>query len=320
MRPRRAPSRRSRPCRWRRCPRTPRGGGAAASAPCLRSRMTFFIARLSPPRARALTALVPATYKGRPPAESRSCVARLSPSVPLRLRPPCSSWARAPPCSCPTATRARPCSTASAASRRRSSAPFLRRSSCSFAACCSRTRSTTPRPARAFKAALALDPNCAMCAWGVAKAERTQHQQHGSRRPHRCTSLSGLGRPRTSPSSASRERALIEASQRSAMVLEGRHGQSGRCRRMRSAPSGGAAKAHPLDIVYAARMRALADALPRRSRHPGAVCRGGDDRDAPRLVGQERPGKPAGEIGIVTERLERAVAARPPGTPDSTTS
>ena len=24
--------------------------------------------------------------------------------------------------------------------------------------------------ARAFKAALALDPNCAMCAWGVAKA------------------------------------------------------------------------------------------------------------------------------------------------------
>ena len=74
--------------------------------------------------------------------------------------------------------------------------------------------------------------------------------------------------------------------------------------------SGGAAKAHPLDIVYAARMRALADAYP-------------DDPDILVLYAEavmiatrrdwwdKKTGQPAGEIGIVTERLERAVAARP---------
>ena len=53
--------------------------------------------------------------------------------------------------------------------------------------------------ARAFKAALAQDPNCAMCAWGVAKADGPNINNTGSRRSHAMRVAIWPGRPRTSP-------------------------------------------------------------------------------------------------------------------------
>ena len=161
--------------------------------------------------------------------------------------------------------------------------------------------------ARAFKAALALDPNCAMCAWGVAKAagpniNNPDRGDLADARRHLAWAAA-----RVAPS-APRERGLIDA-------LTERYGpEPGNAKatvpEMPICSSGGAAKAHPLDIVYAGRMRALADAYP-------------DDPDVLVLYAEavmiatrgdwwdKKNRQPAGEIGIVTERLERAVAARP---------
>ena len=161
--------------------------------------------------------------------------------------------------------------------------------------------------ARAFKAALAQDPNCAMCAWGVAKADgpNINNTDRGDLTDAR--RYLAWATAHVAPS-ASRERALIEA-------LSERYGpEAGTAKaavpEMPICSSSGAAKAHPLDIVYAARMRALADAYP-------------DDPDILVLYSEavliatrddwwdKKTGQPAGEIGIVTERLERAVAAHP---------
>ncbi|MCE9657388.1 MAG: hypothetical protein K8R60_02435 [Burkholderiales bacterium] len=160
---------------------------------------------------------------------------------------------------------------------------------------------------RAFKAALAQDPDCAMCAWGVAKAagpninDPERHDLADARR-HLAWAAG-----RVAPA-AQRERALIEA-------LSERYGpEAGTAKvavpEMPICSSGGGPKAHPLDIVYAARMRALADAWP-------------DDPDILVMYAEavliatrddwwdKKTGQPAGEIGLVTDRLERALATRP---------
>lgn len=164
-----------------------------------------------------------------------------------------------------------------------------------------------PEAQRAFKAALARDESCAMCAWGVAKAagpninDPERHDLAEARR-HLAWAASRV------PASARRERALIEA-------LSERYGPEGDGAKAKlpEAPvcsSGGGPKAHPLDVVYAARMRALADAYP-------------DDPDILVLYAEavmiatrsdwwdRKSGQPAGEIGVVTDRLERALALHP---------
>jgi hypothetical protein len=155
---------------------------------------------------------------------------------------------------------------------------------------------------RAFKAALAQDPRCAACAWGVAwqlgpninNVERSEAAE-ARRYARLAQSLAANATPL--------ERALIDA-------MAVRYADDGRAASAGAAPSdlctSGATKAHPLDVAYAARLRALADAYP-------------DDADVVSLYAEAelvatrddwwnaKTGKPAGRVGEVADRLERAL-------------
>jgi len=161
---------------------------------------------------------------------------------------------------------------------------------------------------RAFKAALALDPQCALCAWGVAwqLGPIINNPVRGDlREMQRYTALAiALG-----GQAAPRERGLIEA-------MAVRYGEQ------RSPPQdapllaeicgapGQGEKADPLDSAYAARLRVLADA------HPG-------DADVASLYAEavmvatrsdwwdRKTGQPAGAVGDMVQRLEAALATTP---------
>jgi len=157
---------------------------------------------------------------------------------------------------------------------------------------------------RTFKAALALDPDCALCAWGVAwqlgpninnsgrgdLAEHLRYVDYALRR------LDGA---------TPRERALVEA-----LAIRYAHASATRetaplvgevCG---TPPNAGDEKAHPLDVAYAARMRALADAYP-------------DDPDILSIYAEAemiategdllwgKDGQPSGRIGEVAARIEK---------------
>ena len=162
---------------------------------------------------------------------------------------------------------------------------------------------------RSYRAALALDPSCAMCAWGVAKAAgpNINNVERGDLRDaRRHLAWARRHAERASP----RERALIDA-------LSERYGPEPATETAPSAPpaapvcgAAGATKAHPLDVAYAARMRAIADAYP-------------DDADVLVLYAEaamiaivddwwdRKTGAPAGAIGDVADRLERALRHQP---------
>lgn len=163
---------------------------------------------------------------------------------------------------------------------------------------------------RMFKAALALDPRCAMCAWGVAwqlgpninapvrgdLAEPLRYLDHARRHQDGATM---------------RERALIDSlavryahasTARETALLAG----EGCGQPVADAPE----PAHPLDVAYARRLRALADAYP-------------DDPDILSLYAEAEmiatpddglwtaDGKPNGRAGEVADRIERLLARHP---------
>ena len=161
---------------------------------------------------------------------------------------------------------------------------------------------------RAFKAALAQDPSCAMCAWGVA------HQLGPNINATDRGDLTEAVRYVTLAESESakvsrRERDLIEA-------LALRYGRGGDAREaaVPAAPvcgtGGGGEKAHPLDIAYAERMRLLADRYP-------------DDADVLSMYAEAemiatrddwwnpKTGQPAGRMGDVAQRLEALLVTHP---------
>ena len=161
---------------------------------------------------------------------------------------------------------------------------------------------------RAFKAALALDPSCALCAWGVAwqLGPIINNPMRGDlREAQRYTALAvSLG-----GQAAPRERGLIEA-------MAVRYGeqrsppQDAPLLAEICGPAGVGDKSDPLDAAYAARLRMLADA------HPG-------DADIATLYAEavmvatrsdwwdRKTGKPAGAIGDMVQRLEAALAKAP---------
>ncbi|MDF2465290.1 MAG: hypothetical protein K0Q43_3525 [Ramlibacter sp.] len=157
---------------------------------------------------------------------------------------------------------------------------------------------------RMFKAALALDPLCALCAWGVAwqlgpninspgRGDFTEHLRYVD---HAMRHLEGA---------TPRERALVES-----LALRYAHASMAR----ETAPlagdvcgkpaAGAPGQAHPLDVAYAARLRALTDAYP-------------DDPDILSLYAEAemiatpddelwtQDGKPHGRAGEVADRIER---------------
>ncbi|HEY0064474.1 MAG TPA: hypothetical protein VGC21_20325 [Telluria sp.] len=114
--------------------------------------------------------------------------------------------------------------------------------------------------ARAFKAALQLDPACAMCAWGVAwqLGPNYNHRRRGDyaeARRHAVLAQQLLGEGATRL-----ERDLVAA-------LVARYGEAGQASAAQIAQAeaicgAGKSDGDPLDVIYAQNMRMLADANP----------------------------------------------------------
>lgn len=164
---------------------------------------------------------------------------------------------------------------------------------------------------RAFKAALAQDPDCALCAWGVAYQmgpNINDTDRHDLREAVRHVDYA----VEHSAGSSERDRALIDA-------LAARYGANrGTDPGARAAAAiqadicgaAGTKRADPLDIVYAERMRQLV------ARFPG-------DPDILSLYAEaelvatradwwdRRTGQPAGRVGEVADLLEGGLALHP---------
>ena len=163
---------------------------------------------------------------------------------------------------------------------------------------------------RAFKAALAQDPSCAMCAWGVAYQLGPNINATDRGDLTEAVGYVALAL-RESTNAPRRERDLIEA----LALRYGRVTVDPREAAVLAAPvcgtGGNGEKADPLDIVYAERMRTLADRYP-------------DDADILSMYAEAemiatradywwdpKTGEPAGRLGDVARRLEALLVTHP---------
>ncbi len=165
-----------------------------------------------------------------------------------------------------------------------------------------------PEAIRMFKAALAQDPRCAMCAWGVAW-QMGPNINSPDRGP--------LGEAERYADLALRHAALTTAKEQAliaAMALRYGHASSARETAPLLAdncgPGGGSERAHPLDMAYAERLRSLLAQWP-------------DDPELLSLYAEAEmvatpgdwwsatTGQPGGRIGELTDRLEAAAARLP---------
>ncbi|MBG9388285.1 tetratricopeptide repeat protein [Caenimonas aquaedulcis] len=164
---------------------------------------------------------------------------------------------------------------------------------------------------RIFKAALAQDSGCAMCAWGVAW--QLGPNINNSDRDNNAEALQYVGYALKRLDHATpRERALVES-------LALRYGHSSVARETaplmadmcgKGAQDEDDEKAHPLDVAYAQRMRTLADRYPQDADILSLYAEA-------EIISTEGPvmwqksGQPVGRIGEVADRLERALALHP---------
>ncbi len=162
-----------------------------------------------------------------------------------------------------------------------------------------------PEAVRAFKAALAQDPACVLCAWGVAwqLGPNINAPQRGDlSEARRYVTLA----QRRAAGAAPFERALVDA-------IAVRYGDL-RDPLVDGPPDAeicGPARpgrAHPLDAAYADRLRGLADAMPA---HPDVISL---YAEAEMIATQDtwwdaKTGRAGGRIGEVAERIERALPA-----------
>ncbi|MGO4478191.1 hypothetical protein AB4Z32_18255 [Massilia sp. 2TAF26] len=164
---------------------------------------------------------------------------------------------------------------------------------------------------RSFKAALAQDPDCALCAWGVAYQmgpNINDTERHDLREALRYVDYA----LKHSAGSSEHDRALIDA-------LAPRYGMNSGTERGAFATvaiqaeicgAAGAKRADPLDIVYAERMRELV------ARFPG-------DPDILSIYAEaelvatradwwdRRTGRPAGRVGELADMLEQGLVLHP---------
>lgn len=164
---------------------------------------------------------------------------------------------------------------------------------------------------RSFKAALAQDPDCALCAWGVAYQmgpNINDTERHDLREALRYVDYA----LKHSAGSSEHDRALIDA-------LAVRYGMNSGTDRGAFATvaiqaeicgAAGAKRADPLDIVYAERMRELV------ARFPG-------DPDILSIYAEaelvatradwwdRRTGRPAGRVGELADMLEQGLVLHP---------
>lgn len=160
---------------------------------------------------------------------------------------------------------------------------------------------------RMFKAALAADPACAMCAWGVAW--QLGPNINNDSRDEVAEALKYVGHATRHLGGATpRERALVES-----LALRYAHASAARETAPLTAATCGEKdgdKTHPLDQAYADRMRALADQYPRDADILSLYA------EAELIVTDAWPywntaGQPAGRVGEVTQKLERLLPAHP---------
>jgi tetratricopeptide (TPR) repeat protein len=165
-----------------------------------------------------------------------------------------------------------------------------------------------PEAIRAFKAALAQDPDCGMCAWGVALQMGPNINNPSRGDLNEAVKYADYAL-KHSQGTSERDLALIES-------LAVRYGRSaGRvlstpyaevCR----APGGTSEPAHPLDVAYAGYMQQLAARYPAdpdllaHYAEAEMVATRGDWWD-------DKTGKPAGRIGEVATLVEAGLARHP---------
>jgi tetratricopeptide (TPR) repeat protein len=160
---------------------------------------------------------------------------------------------------------------------------------------------------RMFKAALAQDPQCAMCAWGVAwQLGPNINDTDRSRVPEALRYLDLA--LRHAADLTPRERALIDA-----MALRYAHATQARetapLLAERCALGGDDEPADPLDIAYADRLRGLAQANPD---DPEILSLWAEaEMVATRDDWWSASGAPAGHIGELTTALESALRKHP---------
>jgi tetratricopeptide (TPR) repeat protein len=160
---------------------------------------------------------------------------------------------------------------------------------------------------RAFKAALAQDPDCAMCAWGVALQMGPNINSTGRSNVREAMQYVGYAIAHSKGASR-RDQALIES-------LALRYGHSA-ARTMAPPPGavcrtpGSTEPADPLDIAYAAHMQQLALRFPSDPdvltlyAEAEMIATRGDWWD-------QASGKPAGRIGELATMLEAGLARHP---------
>jgi tetratricopeptide (TPR) repeat protein len=160
---------------------------------------------------------------------------------------------------------------------------------------------------RFFKAALARDPRCAMCAWGVAW--QLGPNINDTDRDHVNEALQYVDLAlRNIEGATARERALVQS-----LALRYAHASQARETAPLTAGVCGQGKddedkVHPLDAAYADRMRALADAYPG---DPDILSLYAEAEliATPGSTYWSKSGKPAGRIGEATARIERLLPA-----------
>lgn len=165
---------------------------------------------------------------------------------------------------------------------------------------------------RMFKAALAQDPSCAMCAWGVAW--QLGPNINDTRRAQVNEALRYLDHAlRHAASANAREASLIAA-------LALRYGHASQARETapltaeRCGPGATAEDdnepAHPLDLAYAERLRQLVDAAPA---DPDLLSLYAEAEMVATRIDwwNAKTGQPGGRIGEVTTRLEQLLLRHP---------
>ena len=169
---------------------------------------------------------------------------------------------------------------------------------------------------RMFKAALAQDPTCAMCAWGVAWQLGPNINNPSRGQINEALRFVGHALRHASGASA-QERALIDA-------LALRYGHASMARETapltaeRCGPAAGGSDdddddngpAHPLDVAYAARLRALVGASPADANLLSLYAEA--EMVATRVDWwNESTGQPGGRIGELATKLEHALVRHP---------
>jgi len=164
---------------------------------------------------------------------------------------------------------------------------------------------------RMFKAALAQDPRCALCAWGVAWQLGPNINNPSRRGVNEALRYLDLALLHAGPASG-REKALIQA-----LALRYGHGSEAQAARQmapllaeRCGAKGENEAADPLDLAYAERLRSLVEQDPL---DPELLSLWAEaEMVATRSAWWDgKTGKAGGRIGEVATALERGLAAQP---------